>query len=117
MPKPECQRVPCPHCTRGRNGEQSCASGFRTRSTSMGCFLGAYLPNKAPKRILVASKNGSWRRKAEPVVWVEAPSYIEAIRIAKAEGYPQWIWVRNGIPQESRDHEREECDEPAALTR
>lgn len=91
MPKPEVQRVPCLHCTRGPNGGQDCASGAGARTVSMGCFLGAYLPKRAPKRYL-----------GTPVTTVEAPTYADAWRIAQEANYPQWIWVKDGIPGESR---------------
>lgn len=107
MPKPDCQRVPCPHCTRGRNGNQSCCSGFRTRSLAAGCFLGAYLPDKAPTRVLLTSPNGSWRRKAVAVTHVEAPTCADAWRMAHEQNLYQWIWVHDGIPGESRPADSE----------
>lgn len=92
MAKPLAQRVPCIRCTRGRNGEKSCSSGWKVRSAAPGCFNGAWLLGKAPQRI-----NGV------KVQHVEAPTYMEAIKIAPAADYQQWIWVKDGVPGESHN--------------
>lgn len=92
MPKPLAQHVPCIHCTRGCKGEKSCAAGWRARTLATACWNGAWLPNKAPKRI-----------QGVKVESVEAPTYSEAVKIAQDKGYPQWIWVQNEVPGESHN--------------
>ena len=92
MPKPTAQYVNCIHCTRGPKGEPSCAAGQAARTVNGGgCFLGAWIPGKEPRQLY-----------GQKVERVEATSYREAWHIAQEAGYPQWIWVCNGIPGESR---------------
>lgn len=102
MPKPDCQSVPCLHCTRGPKGRKDCSGGMRVRTLTGGsCFLGAYLPDKAPQAITVYSPTGGHPRSVK-VVQVEAPSYADAGQIASDAGHEQWVWVKDGVPGESR---------------
>lgn len=92
MPKPTAQYVNCLHCTRGPKGEKSCSSGLHVKSIQGGgCFLGGWLPGKEPATI-----NGA------KVERVEAPTYGAAWDLAGQRGYTQWIWVKDGAPQQSR---------------
>ena len=92
MLKPLAQYVNCIHCTRGPKGEQSCAAGAHARTLlGGGCFLGAWRPGKEPTTI-----------HGVKVERVEAPSYSAAWDIVRSHGYTEWIWVKDGTPQESR---------------
>lgn len=92
MPKPDAQYVNCVFCTRGPRGNKSCASGQHVYSANGGgCMLGAWKPHKVPKSVHGAK-----------VERVEAPSYRDAWDIARQERYEEWIWVKDGVPQESR---------------
>lgn len=92
VPKPNAQYVNCIHCTRGPKGEKSCSPGMNVKSRQGGgCFLGAWLPGKEPAIV-----------DGVKVERIEAPTYSEAWAIAKRDSYPEWIWVKDGVPQASR---------------
>lgn len=92
MPKPDAQYVHCVYCTRGPRGNKSCASGLHAYSAKGGgCMLGAWKPWKVPKSI-----------RGIKVKHIETPSYRDAWDIAHRDGHVEWIWVKDGVPQESR---------------
>jgi len=78
MPKPMAQFVHCLQCTRGRNGERSCAAAGNRKEN--GCFLGEWIRGQEPRIV-----NG------EAVHIVESPTLGEALAIAQAQGFKEWI--------------------------